>query len=48
MATACPHRPAVEAELGKLGGKKDSLEVKPGDDLYTDPEETARFVAETR
>lgn len=47
MAAACPGRPAVEAELGKLGGKEDSLEVKPGDDLYTDPEEASRFVAET-
>lgn len=47
MAALCPGRPAVEAELGKLGGKEDDLEVKPGDDLYTDPEEAARFVAET-
>ena len=47
MAAACPGHPAVEAELGKLGGKEDDLEVKPGDDLYTDPEEAARFVAET-
>ena len=45
MTAAYPHRPAVEAELGR---KKDSLEVKHGDDLYTDPEEAARFVAETR
>ena len=48
MTAAYPHRPAVEAELGRLGRKKDSLEVKHGDDLYTDPEEAARFVAETR
>lgn len=40
--------PAVETELGKLGGKEDCLEVKPGDDLYTDAEEVARLVAETR
>ena len=39
--------PCVEAELGKLGGKEDSVEVKPGDDLYTDVEEAKRFVAET-
>lgn len=48
MTAAYPHRPAVEAELGRLGRKEDSLEVKHGDDLYTDPEEAARFVAETR
>lgn len=47
MAGSCPVRPAVEAELGKLGGKEDDLEVKPGNDLYTDPEEAARFVAES-
>lgn len=47
MSAVCPGRPAVEAELGKLGGKEDDLEVKPGNDLYTDPEEAARFVAET-
>ena len=40
-------RPCVEAELGKLGGKEDDLEVKPGEDLYTDPGEAARFVRET-
>lgn len=37
----------MEAELGKLGGKEDDLEVKPGEDLYTDPGEAARFVRET-
>lgn len=47
MAACCSGRPAVEAELGRLGGKEDSLEVKPGEDLYTDPEEAARFVRET-
>lgn len=47
MAACCSGRPAVEAELGRLGGKEDSLEVKPGEDLYTDPEEAARFVQET-
>lgn len=39
--------PCVEAELGRLGGKEDSLEVKDGDDIYTDPCEAVRFVAET-
>lgn len=47
MAACCSGRPAVEAELGRLGGKEDSLEVKPGEDLYTDPDEAARFVQET-
>ena len=48
MTAACPHRPAVEAELGRLGRKEDSREVIHGEDLYTDPEEAARFVADTR
>lgn len=39
--------PCVEAELGKLGGKEDALEVLPGDDLYTDVGQAVRFVAET-
>lgn len=37
----------VEAELGRLGGKEDSLEVKPGEDIYTDPAEAAYFMAQT-
>lgn len=47
MSAAMAGKPCVEAELGKLGGKEDDLEAKPGDDLYTDPEEAVRFVAET-
>lgn len=47
MASRMSSRPCVEAELGKLGGKEDDLEVKPGEDLYTDPGEAARFVRET-
>ena len=47
MAGDVPRQPAVEAELGRLGGKEDSLEVKPGEDIYTDPGEAARFVEET-
>lgn len=47
MTSAVSERPAVEAELGKLGGKEDDLEVREGEDLYTDPAEAARFVAET-
>ena len=41
MASGMSSRPCVEAELGKLGGKEDDLEVKPGEDLYTDPGEAA-------
>ena len=47
MAGDVPQQPAVEAELGRLGGKEDSLEVTPGEDIYTDPGEAARFVEET-
>lgn len=47
MASGMSSRPCVEAELGKLGGKEDDLEVKPGEALYTDPGEAARFVRET-
>lgn len=46
-AAALSGRPCVEAELGKLGGKEDSVEVGPGEDIHTDPGEAARFVAET-
>ena len=35
----------VEAELGRVGGKEDSLLVK--DDIYTDPDEACAFVEET-
>lgn len=47
MAGDVPQQPAVEAELGRLGGKEDSLEVKSGEDIYTDPDEASRFVDET-
>ncbi|MBQ9860569.1 MAG: class II fructose-bisphosphate aldolase [Clostridia bacterium] len=47
MAAAQPHAPSVEAELGRLGGKEDDLEVKEGEDLCTDPDEAVRFVAES-
>lgn len=47
MAVALSGKPCVEAELGKLGGKEDSVEVKPGEDVHTDPEEAVRFVTET-
>lgn len=47
MSAAMPGHPCVEAELGRLGGKEDGMEVKPGEELYTDPDEAARFAAET-
>lgn len=47
MSAALPGHPCVEAELGKLGGKEDDVEVKDGEDIYTDPEEAMRFVTET-
>ena len=47
MAAQQPLHPTVEAELGRLGGKEDAMEVKPGEDIYTDPAEAVRFVAET-
>lgn len=47
MASGLPGCPCVEAELGRLGGKEDTFEVKPGEDIYTDPNEAAMFVATT-
>lgn len=38
----------VQAELGRILGSEDWQNVKSGDDLMTDPNEAARFVAETR
>jgi fructose-bisphosphate aldolase class II len=38
----------VQAELGRLLGNEDWQNVKSGEDLMTDPDEAARFVAETR
>ncbi len=39
--------PSVEAELGKLGGKEDDVEVKDGEDACTDPAEAIQFVEKT-
>lgn len=47
MAKAYDACPTVEAELGKLGGKEDDVEVKEGEDTCTDPAEAIRFVEET-
>lgn len=37
----------VEAELGKLGGKEDDLEVDEKDSMYTDPDDAVEFVKRT-
>ncbi len=47
MAKTFSAMPSVEAELGKLGGKEDDLEVKEGEDTCTDPVEAVRFVEES-
>lgn len=47
MAKNYPSSPSVEAELGKLGGKEDDLEVKEGEDTCTDPLEALQFVNES-
>ncbi len=39
--------PAVEAELGRLGGVEDDLVVDAKDALYTNPEQAREFVART-
>lgn len=39
--------PSIEAELGKLGGKEDDVEVKEGEDSCTDPKEAIQFVEKT-
>lgn len=47
MAKTYPLCPSVEAELGKLGGKEDDVEVKEGEDTCTDPLEAVQFVEES-
>ena len=47
IAKKYEHCPSVEAELGKLGGKEDDVEVKEGEDSCTDPTDAVRFVEET-
>ncbi len=44
LAKTFAYTPTVEAELGKLGGKEDDLEVKDGEDMCTDPGEAILFV----
>lgn len=38
---------SVEAELGRIGGKEDDLDVDAGNAFLTDPEQAAAFVART-
>lgn len=45
VAVARPNNIAVEAELGKVGGKEDDLEVEV--DTNTDPQEAKEFVERT-
>ena len=47
MAKTYSPCPTVEAELGKLGGKEDDVEVKDGEDTCTDPQEAIKLVAES-
>lgn len=44
LAKTFAYAPTVEAELGKLGGKEDDLEVKECEDMCTDPKEAIEFV----
>ncbi|MBD3367833.1 MAG: class II fructose-1,6-bisphosphate aldolase [Candidatus Eisenbacteria bacterium] len=44
---ARPKEVSVEAELGRLMGVEDEIEVSEGEAVYTDPEEAERFVSET-
>jgi len=41
------HGVVVEAELGKLAGIEDDVNVSASDAMYTDPDEAYRFVKET-
>lgn len=38
---------SVEAELGKLGGREENVEVQDADKAYTNPDDVPRFVEET-
>lgn len=44
---AAPKKIPVEAELGTVGGKEDSHEVKEKDAMYTDPAQAKEFVERT-
>ncbi len=38
---------SVEAEIGRLAGIEDDIDVKAGDAIYTDPQEAKRFAEES-
>jgi fructose-bisphosphate aldolase class II len=42
------HGVTVEAEIGRLAGIEDDLEVKKAEAIYTDPDEALRFVNQAR
>ena len=44
---AAPFGVAVEAELGRLSGVEDDLEVDEKDQIYTNPEQASEFVSRT-
>ncbi len=44
---AHPRGVVVEAEIGKLAGIEDDVNVKTDDAMYTDPDEAIRFVKDT-
>ncbi len=48
VAYAHKHGVWVQAELGRILGNEDWQNVKSGQDLMTDPDQAAQFVAETR
>ncbi len=48
VAMARPLGIPVEAELGRVGGKEDDIQVSERDAAYTRPEEAALFVAQTQ
>lgn len=47
LELARPIGVSVEAELGKIGGTEDDIQVSEEDALYTDPEEARYFVEQT-
>ena len=47
LAMARPIGVSVEAELGKIGGTEDQVQVSEKEAMYTDPEEARYFVEQT-
>jgi len=48
VEVARPIGVSVEAELGRIGGAEDDIRVRQREAFFTDPEEAARFVGETK